>query len=390
MPSTAGSVPDELARLPFSGGWFVFFGYELARGIEPVLATLPAAPMGFPQALAVRCPGALVFDHETQQTFAVAENRSAFQRMIKDYDQLTANRPDAGVVGRVVEEAPEKFLSAVDRVKDYILAGDIFQANISRIWQAHYSGSAAGLFSRLRESNPAPFAGLACWQGNSVISSSPERLVAMRGDHIQTRPIAGTFPRSNDPDADQSQRDGLLADPKERAEHVMLIDLERNDLGRVCTPGSIGVSEFMGIESYPNIHHIVSAIDGRRRPDVSAVEVIKAVFPGGTITGCPKLRCMQIIGELEGVGRGPYTGAMGYMNLNGDMDLNILIRSLHLAGQQLSLRAGAGIVADSQPQRELAETRHKARGMLAALNHSHNNSHNNSHDDFQGADPSEY
>jgi anthranilate synthase component 1 len=188
----------------------------------------------------------------------------------------------------------------------------------------------------------------------------------VRDDVVQTRPIAGTRPRF--PGDDEAARIlELVGHPKERAEHVMLIDLERNDLGRVCRPGSVQVDELMSVESYTHVHHIVSNVRGRLTPGTTPGEVIAAVFPGGTITGCPKVRCMQIIAELEGEGRGPYTGAFGYLNRDGDLDLNILIRSAWLAGDALELRAGAGIVVDSDAVRELHETRAKARGLLRAL-----------------------
>jgi anthranilate synthase component 1 len=203
--------------------------------------------------------------------------------------------------------------------------------------------------------------------GIAVISSSPERLVESRDGWVTTRPIAGTRPRGADRALDDQLARELHAHPKERAEHVMLIDLERNDLGRICEAGTVHVDEFMAIESYAHVHHIVSNVRGKLRPEVTPGEVLAAVFPGGTITGCPKVRCMEIIAELEQVARGAYTGSLGYLNLDGSMDMNILIRSLQLRGTELTLRAGAGIVADSIPERELEETRAKARGVLRAL-----------------------
>jgi anthranilate synthase component 1 len=200
-----------------------------------------------------------------------------------------------------------------------------------------------------------------------VLSSSPERLLRTRGNMVETRPIAGTRPRSSEHHQDLANSRELLAHPKERAEHIMLIDLERNDLGRVCVPGSMQVDELMSVESYAHVHHIVSNVRGRKRREATPGQVIAAVFPGGTITGCPKVRCMEIIAELEDAGRGPYTGSFGYLNRNGDMDLNILIRTMVVEGARFSLRAGAGIVADSEPEAELAETHAKARGMLQAL-----------------------
>jgi anthranilate synthase component 1 len=184
---------------------------------------------------------------------------------------------------------------------------------------------------------------------------------------VETRPIAGTRARQGAADTDRPEQQELLANPKERAEHVMLIDLERNDLGRICTAGSVEVNEFMVTESYPHLHHIVSNVRGLLLPAMTPGAVLRAVFPGGTITGCPKYRCMQIIGELEHEPRGAYTGSLGYLNLNGDMDFNILIRTATLSGGALRFRAGAGIVADSDWQRELAETRAKAQGMLRAF-----------------------
>jgi anthranilate synthase component 1 len=199
------------------------------------------------------------------------------------------------------------------------------------------------------------------------LSSSPERLVSIRGNTVSTRPIAGTRPRGATPEADAALVRSLLDNEKERAEHVMLIDLERNDLGRVCAGGSVRVDEYMSVETYAHVHHIVSNVSGLLRNDVSPIGVIRALFPGGTITGCPKVRCMEIIAELEGVGRGAYTGSIGYLNRDGSCDLNILIRTITAQGGLFKFRAGAGIVADSNPAQELAETRAKAEGLLRAL-----------------------
>ncbi|HXH01188.1 MAG TPA: aminodeoxychorismate synthase component I, partial [Xanthomonadaceae bacterium] len=269
---------------------------------------------------------------------------------------------------RIEEDPPQRYLDGVRRVLDYIAAGDVFQVNLSRGWHADFTDviDPADLHARLRAANPAPFAGLFAGDGWAVASASPERLVSVRDGIVQTRPIAGTRPRlPGDDDAVRIRE--LVEHAKERAEHIMLIDLERNDLGRVCTPGSVEVDEMMTVETYAHVHHIVSNVRGRLRADATPGDVLRAVFPGGTITGCPKVRCMQIIAELEGVGRGSYTGAMGWLGRDGDMDFNILIRSAEIEGNQLRFRAGAGIVADSDPLRELDETRAKARGMLRAL-----------------------
>jgi anthranilate synthase component 1 len=273
---------------------------------------------------------------------------------------------------RIDEDAPERFTEGVQRILDYLRAGDIFQVNLSRAWHARFEAELdpAALYARLRTANPAPFAGLFATPGWTVVSSSPERLVSVRGDVVETRPIAGTRPRFEGDD-DAARIRELVGHPKERAEHVMLIDLERNDLGRVCTPGSVQVDELMTVESYAHVHHIVSNVRGRLREDATPGDVIRATFPGGTITGCPKVRCMQIIAELEQVPRGAYTGAFGWLNRDGDLDLNILIRSAEILGEGTGsvarFRTGAGIVADSVPEKELDETRAKARGVLKAL-----------------------
>src|ERR1700723_4543605 len=223
------------------------------------------------------------------------------------------------------------------------------------------------VYQRLRATNPSPFAALLRHEDFACLSSSPERLVSIRGNTVATRPIAGTRPRGATGGADAALVQSLLDNEKERAEHVMLIDLERNDLGRVCVGGTVRVDEYMSVETYAHVHHIVSNVSGRLRNDVSPVAVIRALFPGGTITGCPKVRCMEIIAELEGVGRGAYTGSMGYLNRDGSRGLNILIRTITAHRGTLAFRAGAGIVADSSPEHELAETRAKAEGMLRAL-----------------------
>ncbi|MFD0738638.1 aminodeoxychorismate synthase component I [Lysobacter koreensis] len=363
-------------RWPFRGGWALLLGYELAAQVEPVLQ-LPPAPGALPVALALRCPAAVLRDRASGECVAVAEPEHAalLEAIVGDLGPATRlpSLPAWQAPSRLDEDAPDRYTNGVARVLAYLAAGDVFQANLSRGWCAHFDRALepAALFQRLRLNNPAPFAGIFAGDGWAVISASPERLVSVRGDVVETRPIAGTRPRTPGDD-DGARISELVGHPKERAEHVMLIDLERNDLGRVCTPGSVEVDELMTVESYAHVHHIVSNVRGRLRDEVTPGEVIRAVFPGGTITGCPKVRCMQIIAELEGAGRGAYTGAMGWLNRDGDLDLNILIRSAELEmvagpGATLRFRTGAGIVADSDPQRELDETRAKARGMLRAL-----------------------
>nr|WP_230474860.1 aminodeoxychorismate synthase component I [Dyella monticola] len=353
--------------LPFHGGWVILLAYELAAEIEPTLRLHRSDIM--PVALAVRCPAAIIVDHVHDRTILVAESGQAALLDEMETDLATVSEiaqlaPPAGIE----EDAPARFLDGVARIHEHLQAGDLFQANLSRAWHARFieAPSAASLYAALRRANPAPFAGLLQQNAWAVISSSPERLVQVRRGMAQTRPIAGTRPRLAGDDELARIRE-LTAHPKERAEHVMLIDLERNDLGRVCKPGTVEVNELMVVESYAHVHHIVSNVRGRLREGVTPGQVIAATFPGGTITGCPKVRCMEIIAALEDAPRGAYTGALGYLDRNGDLDLNILIRTLTLHGHEVTLRAGAGIVADSDALKELDETRAKARGMLRAL-----------------------
>ena len=361
-------------RVPFAGGWFVYCGYELAAEIEPTLALPRAADDALPTAAAVRVPAAILRDHARGEAWLVCESGAAASIPAIHADlAAAAPRPDAtGALtdGAPLEDDPARYLAAVARARRYVYDGDVFQANLSRAWRGRLRDGADAIdcYRRLRAHNPAPFAGLMRWSDAvTVASSSPERLVRVTGPRVETRPIAGTRPRGADAAADAALLAELVAHPKERAEHVMLIDLERNDLGRISRYGSVVVDEMMGVESYATVHHIVSNVHGALRADATPGAVIAATFPGGTITGCPKVRCMEIIAELEAEPRGAYTGSFGWLAHNGDMDLNILIRTLTVSGRAFELRAGAGIVADSVPERELDETRAKASGLLRAL-----------------------
>jgi len=360
----------EPVQLPFSGGWFLYLGYELAGQIEP-LPELPVDTSGLPVASATRIPAAVVRDRRERCCWLVAERRSQLKTMQRDIADLPAHAAGDSdfQANGLREDDPAHYLAAVERILAYIREGDVFQVNLSRRWRARWPAGSppAALYRRLRAANPGPFNGLATWGDTAIISSSPERLVEVRGEQVQTRPIAGTRPRAAHAARDREKSEELLRHPKEQAEHIMLIDLERNDLGRIAVPGSVRVNELMTLESYATVHHIVSNVQGRLRAGVTPGQVIRAVFPGGTITGCPKVRCMQIIAELEGQARGAYTGSIGYLNHDGSMDLNILIRTIVRSGGHLDFRAGAGIVFDSEPRRELQETRDKAAGLLRAI-----------------------
>ncbi|BBB23767.1 anthranilate synthase component I [Isorropodon fossajaponicum endosymbiont JTNG4] len=358
-------TPLIYSDLPFTGGWFVYLSYELIGQIEPTLRRIMHTS-GQPIAIAVQIPTAIVIDHANHQTYLLDQfaNQHRINQVLADIEQLKTI-PEHKLAGILSSEEEVKFLSGVAKSREYIKAGDVFQVNLSRQWQYHLTNdiAPAQIYQALKKTNPAPFSALAQFQTFSIISSSPERLFSIDGNVIQTRPIAGTHPRGTGSE-DKHLKQQLINHPKERAEHIMLLDLERNDLGRVCEYGSIKVDEIMRLESYPFVHHIVSNIKGKIKPHTTIKHLISALFPGGTITGCPKIRCMQIIQELEQMPRQAYTGSLGYISSNGKMDFNILIRTISKQDNLLTLRAGAGIVFDSIAKQELQETKHKAKGML--------------------------
>ncbi len=366
-------------ELPFIGGYFVYLSYELITQLEKKISPVDKH---FQHAIAycVKIDSAIVIDHSNNQSYIV--DRSQFninsKQILLDIDHLnnTANTYNSNpekqlatnpnkIQATISNTDKQSFISDVQKIKDYIKQGDVFQVNLSRLWNISLlkNSTAGEIYQTLQHHNPAPFSALASYAGFDIISSSPERLFKISNGIIQTRPIAGTYPRSTGDKDIQLQKE-LLSHPKEQAEHIMLIDLERNDMGRICQYASIKVDELMSIESYPSVHHIVSNIKGELRQNIKFSNIIKSLFPGGTITGCPKIRCMQIITELEQQNRGAYTGAVGYVSHNGNMDFNILIRSLVKQDKQLTLRAGAGIVFDSDAKKEALETEHKAKGVL--------------------------
>ncbi|GAB6069826.1 aminodeoxychorismate synthase component I [Thiomicrorhabdus hydrogeniphila] len=372
-------------NLPFIGGWFAYFSYDYAQVVEPVLQ-LPKSQ--FPLANLTRIPVGIIVEHASQSVYLVAESdfKSCLQQVEADIAAAISlnNQAVPVVVTKDQEEPEQKYLSGVEAIKEYILSGDVFQVNLSRQWQVELEKNTHYLdvYHALRKSNPAPFAALAYFETGSkqsnnadqawqIISSSPERLVKYKSPWVDTRPIAGTRKRGNTPQADKELVTELIEHPKERAEHIMLIDLERNDLGRICRPGTVEVNELMVVETYEHVHHIVSNVRGQLQEGLTPLDIVHALFPGGTITGCPKIRCMQIVAELEQMPREAYTGSLGYINLDGSLDLNILIRTMIQFEKEgkpiVQFRAGAGIVADSQAQSELIETRHKAKGLVNAL-----------------------
>ncbi|MBA5869005.1 MAG: hypothetical protein GDA68_03220 [Nitrospira sp. CR2.1] len=373
---------------PFFGGAVGYLSYDLVRSFES-LPSLATDDLALPDVHLALFDLIAAVDHFTHRLYLMycpplsrfqAEPREKLYR--EGLDRLA--ELEARVTGPgplltfqdwprkatlVPNQSREDYTARVRRCQDYIAAGDIYQANLSHRFTLSHGAEASppethayatALYGRLRRVNPSPFAGLLQLPELSLVSNSPERLVRLSGAEASTRPIAGTRRRGIGPEEDRSLHVELLGSPKERAEHVMLVDLERNDLGKVCRYGTVRVDEFMTVEHYSHVRHLVSDVSGTLQPRTSPLDLVQAVFPGGTITGVPKLRCMEIIEELEPVRRGVYTGALGYFCWSGDLDLNILIRTLLLAETHGYLQVGAGIVADSEPDREYQETLAKA------------------------------
>jgi anthranilate synthase component 1 len=391
---------EELHALPrFSGGLVGFLGYEVAGAFERSVPVLQGgAGEALPEAIFLQADTVVAFDHAFGRLLlivnvpldpestepegaALAEGERLLDRL---EERLAQPLPPAAAS---MAEAPEaalrsntthtEFIQAVERAKEHIAAGDIFQVVLSQRFTRPTSASPFSIYRALRRLNPSPymfffdFAGLAGSEPLHLIGASPEMHVRLENGgetrRAAIRPIAGTRPRGRTPEEDQANGEDLLADPKERAEHIMLVDLARNDLGRVCEYGSVSTPELMLIERYSHVMHIVSQVEGQLRAEFDGFDLMRATFPAGTVSGAPKIRAMQIIFELEKAPRGPYAGAVGYFSYDGTLDTCITIRTLVMQGQVVHLQAGAGIVADSDPEREYQETLNKARALAVAV-----------------------
>ncbi|PLY00847.1 MAG: aminodeoxychorismate synthase, component I [Desulfuromonas sp.] len=362
---------------PFPGGYFGYFGYDLAGEIED-LPQRAARDLSMPKLWLDWVDITAVFDHAGNELIIDSLDPAVDLEAIGQQVKAALADPDhhpaaAAALEPVPVLSREQFKQRVSTARDYIAAGDIYQANLSCRFDVEPPAEVnpADLYQRLRTINPSPFACLLQSPAVTIVSSSPERLVSLKDGIAETRPIAGTRPRGYTPPEDSRLGEELLAHPKERAEHIMLLDLERNDLGKVCKTGTVEVDELMVLERYSHVTHIVSNVRGELRDDCGPFDLIRATFPGGTITGVPKKRCMEIIDELEPVGRGIYTGSAGYISASGDMDLNILIRTFQLAGGKLTYQVGAGIVADSDPAAEWEECLAKGRALQLVLGGKH-------------------
>lgn len=371
-------------HLPFWGGWLGWLGYGVSWEIE-TLPRINPDPLPFPDAYWYEPAQFAILDHWTDQLWLAAANLSELQQLKMRLQQdpgpeITSRRSGKSSAIEWITSQKE-YEAMVQRAQRYIARGDIFQANLSLRFQSKSQLDPWDLYRNLQTLNPSPFASFWKTPWGGLISCSPERLVDLRGRQAQTRPIAGTRPRGESAVQNQRWQQDLIQNQKERAEHIMLVDLERNDLGRVCAWGSVQVNELLAIESYSHVMHLVSNVTGQLRPQCSPIDLIRALFPGGTITGCPKVRCMEIIEELEPVHRSLFYGSCGYLDIRGQLDLNILIRTLLYSlpnslnpahGSDLQERTiwgqvGAGIVADSHPEREWHESIQKAQAQLAAL-----------------------
>jgi anthranilate synthase component 1 len=374
------------AALRFGGGLVGYFGYEMVKHVEPrALKDGKPDPLGTPDMLLLVSDELAVVDNVLGKLYLVVyadprepdARRNAHERLERLRARLASPLPESMVLAHEPDSAAppaaiertfteQGFIAAVERAKQYIYAGDMMQVQISQRSSRSFDAPPLTLYRALRGVNPSPYMYYFDFGDHHVVGASPEIMVRLSGDKITLRPIAGTRPRGATPEDDARIADELLADPKERAEHVMLIDLGRNDVGRVAAIGSVRVTEKMVIERYSHVMHIVSNVEGKIAPGLDAVDVFEASFPAGTVTGAPKVRAMEIIDELEPVKRGVYSGAVGYFGFNGDMDVAIAIRTAVLKEGRLHVQAAAGIVADSVPLSEWQETLHKARAILRA------------------------
>ncbi|MDR9439289.1 MAG: aminodeoxychorismate synthase component I [Halomonas sp.] len=359
-----GDVPD--SRLPFLGGLIGYWSYDLGQRLEPVTGQarqavkLPASRVGL-------YDWALIQDHDCRQSWLVGS--ASRRRQVREWLD-TPTRPEGSFrlsAPFAAELSRDDYLTRFDAVQCYIRAGDCYQINLAQRFSAPFEGDLWAAYRRLRATTPTPFAGYLAWNDKAILSLSPERFLLCRDGRVETRPIKGTRPRGATPEEDRWLARELGASLKDRAENVMIVDLLRNDLGRVCQPGSVKVPQLCSLESYANVHHLVSVVTGALAPERSPLDLLAAAFPGGSITGAPKVRAMQIIDELEPSRRSAYCGSLGYVDVRGHMDTSIAIRSVVAEGGELHLWGGGGLVADSRGEEEYTETLDKIRHLMRAL-----------------------
>ena len=374
-----------LEGLPsFWGGAVGFFGYDVIRRIENI-GEQPADELGLPDALFIQSRHSVLFDHVRQKMFVVVavettgDAEADYSAGCKELEDLIGSlqkpldyRPPSSPTTPAPKResfnrSREDYEAAVDRAKEHIRAGDIFQIVISQRCQRQTWTDHISIYRALRITNPSPYMFLLDFEDFQLVGSSPEMLVKLENGMAETHPIAGTRRRGKNSEEDRELSEDLLADPKERAEHVMLVDLGRNDLGRVCRYGSVTVPRFMEVEMFSHVIHLVSKVEGELQPELSGFDLTRACFPAGTVSGAPKIRAMELLDELEPTKRGPYSGAVGYFSYWGATDTCIAIRTLIKKGENLYIQAGAGIVADSVPAKEYEETLAKLAALRGAV-----------------------
>lgn len=371
MLARLNGVPSHPNLPRFSGGLVGFVGYDMARLIERLPRTATER-MPFPLAAFCLPSVILAFDHLQRKLSLIGlQNQAEVDRTIQQVLSLLRSPvpawPAQPSAKPVPNQSKDRFVAHVRRAKEYIAAGDIFQVVLSIRFEGESEAHPFQVYRALRSINPSPYMYYLDFGGYQIVGSSPEMLVRLENGKAMLRPIAGTRPRGAEAEEDRRLEHELLADEKERAEHLMLVDLARNDLGRLAQPGTITVPQFCTVERYSHVMHLVSSVEGTIKPEADMIDLFKATFPAGTVTGAPKIRAMEIIEELEGERRGPYAGSVGYFGLNGNMDQAITLRTVLFAEGKYYIQAGAGIVADSVPEREYEEIHNKARALFRAL-----------------------
>jgi anthranilate synthase component I len=349
---------------PFSGGMVGYMGYGMVEEFESICQPRNDDP--FPDMYFVVPEHLVCIDHIHARAYLISHGD--LDQLVQAFDSITSVQTSGLKIDReTLTTSQVEFESMVLSAKERILEGEVFQVVPSRRIEFRIHGDALEIYKILRTINPSPYLFFLDYGDIKLIGSSPELLVRLEGDKLTTRPLAGTRPRDADPEEDEKLKLDMLLDEKERAEHLMLVDLHRNDMGSVSTTGTVKVTELMNVEKFSHVQHIVSNIESRLDPRFDAFDALKACFPAGTVTGAPKIRAMEIIAELENHSRGPYGGAVGYFDFNGNMDFGIVIRSIMVAGEYGYLQAGAGIVHDSVPEKEFQETQHKMGALLLAM-----------------------
>lgn len=368
---------DPAFDLPFGGGMVGYFSYDLCHQVEKLPRTA-VDDVNIPDAVLGLYETAIVVDHLKGEVWLTDLNRrpGAQERLEQLASELEqAQKTDLDLITTPHEHHPEfksnfikeDYLDSIRKIKDYIRSGDIYQVNMTQRFETSFLDTPLELYKKLRTINPAPFSAYMPFEEATILSSSPERFIEIRDNRVETRPIKGTRPRGKTPEEDDFERAALHASEKDRSELLMIVDLERNDLSKIAKVGTVEVPELFVIEAYPTVYHLVSTVTAQLQENLTPIDVLRAAFPGGSITGAPKIRAMEIIDELEPTQRNIYTGSIGYIGFNGDTDLNIVIRTIVTKGDKAYFQVGGGIVWDSDEALEFEETLHKARALMQAL-----------------------